>query len=141
MRSVRREAANRRVPHGLGVRPSGLHLSESLHLVDTVTSVQRGADLLVGLDEPLELDVEVSVLALESPAVGVESIDFGLDIVVPLDQVAIVEAEVVLLLAGGGKLVVAGRAATRGRGATRAAALGAAALQAKRSQWRGIITA
>jgi len=41
---------------------------------------------------------------------------------------------------GGGKLVVAGRATTRGRGATRAAALGAAALQAKRSQWRGIIT-
>ena len=40
---------------------------------------------------------------------------------------------------GGGKLV-AGRATTRGRGATRAAALGAAALQAKRSQWRGIIT-
>ena len=40
---------------------------------------------------------------------------------------------------GGGKLV-AGRATTRGRGATRAAALGAAALQAKRSRWRGIIT-
>ena len=40
---------------------------------------------------------------------------------------------------GGGKLV-AGRATTRGRGATRAVALGAAALQAKRSRWRGIMT-
>lgn len=92
--------------HRIFVCPSRVHLSLVLDRVNVVPSIQSRTDLFIGLNEPLELDVQISILALESATVRVESINLRFDVVVALDQVAIVEAKVVLLLAGSSKLII-----------------------------------
>lgn len=51
-------------------------------VLNAVTTVQGLSDLLVGLHESLELDVELSVLAGQYIAVVLEGLDFGTGVVV-----------------------------------------------------------
>lgn len=67
-------------------------------LVDSVPAVEGAADLLVRLDEPLQLDSQVSVLANQHVAVVLKSVDLSLDVGVLALQGLVREAQVVLLL-------------------------------------------
>lgn len=87
-------------------RSGCLSFRESLHLSHAVTSVQGGTDLLVSVDEALQLDVEVTVLTLEGIAVVTKCADLSLDIVVSLEEVGVVEAQVILLTASDSQVVL-----------------------------------
>lgn len=63
----------------------------------SVSSVQGCSDLLISLDEALELDVEVLVLALENATVLIDGITLGLHVVVSFQEILVVESKVVLL--------------------------------------------
>ena len=75
-------------------------------VLNAVSSVQCGSDLLVCLHESFQLDVEVSVLTLEHVAVGIQGVELGLQVTVSFEDVVVAEAEVVLLLSGNHKLVL-----------------------------------
>ena len=80
-------------------------LSYCSHFIYTVSSVQSSADLLIGMHESLELDVEVLILMLEDTAMLVQSIDLTFNIVVSIEDVLIVESDIILILSGNHKLI------------------------------------
>ena len=86
----------------------GLNLGNVSHFSDTVTSIQGGSNLLVRHNETLKLNIQILVLALKHVAVRVESADLGLDVVVSLEQIIVVEAHVILFFAGDVQLVLDG---------------------------------
>ena len=75
-------------------------------VLNAVSSVQCGSDLLVCLHESFQLDVEVSVLTLEHVAVGIQGVELGLQVTVSFEDIVVAEAEVVLLLSRNHKLVL-----------------------------------
>ena len=74
-------------------------------VLDSISSVKSSSDLFISVHKSFELNVEVLVLALEHVAVGVESTDLGLHVVVSLEEAVVAEAEVVLFLSGDVELV------------------------------------
>lgn len=62
--------------------------------------------MLVSLDEALQFNVKISVLALKHVAVGLERVDFRLDVLVAVKEVVVAEAEVVSLFASNHELVL-----------------------------------
>ena len=70
------------------------------------SSVQGGSDLLVGLHESFQLNIQVSVLTLEHVAVGIQGVELGLEVTVSFEDVVVAESKVVLLLSGDHKLVL-----------------------------------
>lgn len=81
----------------------GIGLLSQAH--DSVSSIQGRSDLLVSLHEPLQLDVEILVLALENGTVLVDGVALGLHIVVSLQEILVVESKVFLLLLGDRQLI------------------------------------
>ena len=81
-------------------------LSYCSHFIYTVSSVQSSTDLLVGMHESLELDVEVLILMLEYIAMLVQSIDLTFNIVVSIEDVLIVESDIILILSGNQELLI-----------------------------------
>lgn len=75
---------------------------------DSVSSVERGSDLLVGLNESLELDIQVLVLVLQNGAVLIDSVALVLQVVVAVEQVLVIESEVFLFLSGDHELILSG---------------------------------
>lgn len=73
------------------------------HVVDALTAVEGAADLLIGLNEAFELNVQVTVLILQNGAMSVQSIDFGPNIVVALAQALIAEPQIVDFVSGDGE--------------------------------------
>ena len=83
-----------------------LLVSSCSEVHDSVSSIEGGPNLLIGLDKSFELDIEVSILATEDVAVGLDSVDLSLEVAVSLHEVVIRESEVILLLSGNHELIV-----------------------------------
>ena len=84
---------------------AGLSISLLSQAHDSISSIQCGSDLLIGLHEALKLDVEILVLALENGAMLVDGVTLGLHIVISLQEILVVEPEVVLLLPSDRQLI------------------------------------
>ena len=74
--------------------------------IDTVTSVERASDGLVGLDKSLELTIQVAVLPIEHTAVVSEGLDLAGGIGVPGSQGLVGESEFLLLTTGDAQVVL-----------------------------------
>ena len=89
-------------------RLAGLDLGLLSQGHDSVSSVERGSDLLVGLNESLELDIQVLVLVLQNGAVLVDGVALILQVVVAVEQVLVIESQVFLLFSRDHELVLSG---------------------------------
>lgn len=85
---------------------AGLDLGLLSQAHDSVSSVQGGSNLLVGLNEALELDVQVLVLALEDGAVLVNCITFSFNVIVSFQEILVVESEILLFFSGDHQVVL-----------------------------------
>lgn len=74
--------------------------------VDTVSSVQGAADLLISLDEAFELPIEVSVLTIQNSAVVTEGFDLRVGVIVATSKGLVGETELFLFTSGYCEVVV-----------------------------------
>lgn len=72
--------------------------------IDTISSVEGGPDLLIGLNEPLELAVKISVLSTEDVAVILEGGDLSCTIVISSLEALVAESEFILLSSSNGQI-------------------------------------
>jgi hypothetical protein len=87
-----------------------LHLVICLvtEVVNAISAIEGGSDLLISLNETFEFAVEVLVLVLENVAVVLKGVDFGSAIVVSMLEGLVGETEIVLFSAGNAKIFFAG---------------------------------
>lgn len=69
-------------------------------VLNAVAAIQRLSDLLVGLDEALQFNVELSVLARQHVAVMLEGFNFASAVVVAAVKGLVGEAQVILFSSG-----------------------------------------
>jgi len=81
-------------------------LSFGSKVLNSVSPIQSGSNLLISLNKSLEFDIEVFILASEDVAVGLNSVYLGLEVTVSLHHVVIRESKVFLLLSGNDELIL-----------------------------------
>ena len=87
---------------------ANLVVGRRAEVLDAVTSIEGGPDLLVRVHESLELAVELDVLAGEDVAVVLEGVDFATAVSVRGGEGLGLEAKIVLLAPSTGQVVVGG---------------------------------
>ena len=83
-----------------------LSFSFGSEVLNSVSSIQGGSNLLICLNKSFKLNIEVFILAAEDIAVGLHSIYLSLEVTVSLHHIVVGESEVILLLSGNNELVI-----------------------------------
>ena len=94
----------------VGVGNAQVSLCLVAEVLNSITSVKGGSDLLICLHESLQLLVDLNVLASEHIAVVLESIDLCSHVSILVAHGGVSETEVVLLASGHTKVVVSSSA-------------------------------
>lgn len=82
-----------------------IELSSMSHFSNSISSIQSGSNLLICHDKTFKLNIQILILALEYIAMRTKSSDFGLNIIISLEEIVVIESHIILLLAGNVKVV------------------------------------